>query len=364
MGALTNVRVVEFEALGPLSYAGMMLSDMGAEVVRIGRPGGGDAAYSRDRRAETMLRGRTTVRLDLRDAADARVARDLCAEADIVIEGLRPGAMERLGFGPAELLDRNPGLIYGRLTGWGQYGDASLTAGHDINYVSVTGALHATGHPEMPPTPALGLLGDIAGGALHLVLGICAALYERTRSGRGQVIDAAMTDGVAAMMTPYYGQLSIGEMTDVRGTNRLDGGAGSYRCYECADGRYLAVGPIEARFHTVFLELLGVGEAGLPDRSDVEGYTREVAAIIATRTRDEWSAVFAGTDACVSPVLTMAEAMDDAHLASRDTFVELDGERVPTPAPRFSRTPSAPGPFLDTSETNPGAVLAAWGQGG
>ena len=338
MGPLDGLRVVELAGIGPVPYGGMVLADLGADVVRVDRPGGDRMAAAH----RILDRGRRSVVLDLkRPKAVAAVLR-MVERSDVLMEGYRPGVAERLGLGPDECLARNPALVYGRMTGWGQDGPLAGTAGHDINYVALSGALHAIGPTGGPPVPPVNLLGDFAGGGLVLVAGILAALYERQRSGVGQVVDAAIVDGVAGLLSMLLALTAAGQWQPERGSNLLDGGAPFYAVYPCADGRYLAVGALEEPFYRALLAGLGLDPARVPDRDDPAAWPalREViAARFASRARDEWVAVFAGTDACVTPVLTVAEAAADPHLVARGTYP--GGE--PAPAPRFSRTPGAPG---------------------
>jgi alpha-methylacyl-CoA racemase len=364
MGPLSGIRVVEIAGLGPLSYAGMVLADMGAEVIRVERPGHGDSAYRRARTSETMLRGRRSIVIDLRRGEGHALALKLIDTADVLIEAQRPGVMEKLGLGPDMCLNRNSRIVYGRLTGWGQVGPLADTAGHDINYIALSGALHTIGARDSNPLPPLGLVGDIAGGALHLALGVCAALVERQSSGRGQVIDAAMTDGALAMMTPMLAQYEAGEWVDERGANRLDGAAHFYRTYECADGKFVAVGAIEAKFDALLCAGLGIDPSEFPDRMDRDRWDRycaRLAEIFRTETRDHWCAVFDSTDACVSPVLALAEVADHPHHHARDSFVDLKGHRVPRPAPRFDRTDSTVGRTPAAAGADTSAVLVDLG---
>lgn len=340
MGPLADVRVVELDAIGPVPLCAMLLADMGADIVRIARAGG-NKAY--DDIGEAILhRGRTSVALDLKDAAEREAALALIAGADILIEGFRPGVMERLGLGPDACHERAPALVYGRMTGWGQHGDLAPRAGHDINYIAITGALAAIGAKEGPPIPPLNLVGDYGGGAMFLAMGVLAALTEARRSGQGQVVDAAMTDGVPVLMSLFLALGQNGGWQDERESNLLDGGAPYYRCYECADGGYVAVGALEPQFFAALVKGLGLETAAFrqADKSRWPAMKAAFAARFRTKSRDEWAALFAGRDACVTPVLTMAEAPSHPHNRSRDTFVERDGLIHPAPAPRFSRTAS------------------------
>ncbi|WP_020661443.1 CaiB/BaiF CoA transferase family protein [Amycolatopsis benzoatilytica] len=354
-GPLTGLRVVELAGIGPGPHAAMILADLGADVVRVDRPG------TRERNA--LLRGRRSVFADLKTPAGRDLVRRLAAVADVLVEGFRPGVAERLGVGPADCLAVNPRLVYGRMTGWGQDGPLASRAGHDINYLSLTGALHAIGRAGQPPVPPLNLVGDFGGGSMFLLTGVLAALWERERSGRGQVVDAAMVDGASVLSQMIWAFRGEGAWTDERGTNLLDGGAPFYDTYECADGRHVAVGAIEPQFYAKLLDGLGLDAAGPPDQLDREGWPAlraRFSEIFRAHPRQHWEKVFADTDACVTPVLTFAEAEHHPHLAARGTITELDGVVQPAPAPRFSRTttdvPSAaPEPGTDTA-----AVLSDW----
>ncbi|HWA00765.1 MAG TPA: CaiB/BaiF CoA-transferase family protein [Caulobacterales bacterium] len=355
-GPLSGVKILEFAGLGPAPFCGMLLSDMGGDVVRIDRKG------ARVPPAQDVLnRGRRHLGLDLKDAADHGRALDLIQHADVLIEGFRPGVMERLGLGPETALARNPRLIYGRMTGWGQTGPLAHTAGHDINYIALSGALGSLGRAGAPPSPPLNLVGDFGGGALYLAMGVCAALLEVSRSGRGQVIDCAMTDGAASLMAMMYGMRAAGWWIDERDANLLDGGAPFYDVYECADGRWIAVGAIEPQFYTALLNRTGLATDpafnAQMDRSAWPALSERLAAIFRGKTRDEWIAVFEGTDACVAPVLSMGEAPAHPHNAARDVFVECEGVIQPNTAPRFTRTPGAVRASVATTTED---VLAAW----
>jgi len=340
MGPLEGIRVVELSAIGPLPHAGMILGDLGAQVALVLRPGE-SGKLARD--PDPTLRGRVVVEADLKDPGQRDQLLDLVSRADVLLEGFRPGVAERLGVGPDQCLARNPRLIYGRMTGWGQQGPRSSTAGHDINYISLTGHLHAIARPGERPLPPLNLVGDFGGGSMFLLVGILAALVERQRSGRGQVIDAAMVDGASVLGNMMWAFRARGLWSDEAGTNMLDGGAPYYDTYETADGGYMAVGAIEPQFFDLMLRGLGLDPAGLPGQHDTAGRPRLRAAIadaFRSRTREEWTAAFAGSDACVSPVLSYAEALADEHLTARGTLTEVGGIPQPAPAPRFSRTPA------------------------
>ncbi|MGH8893547.1 MAG: CaiB/BaiF CoA transferase family protein [Actinomycetes bacterium] len=359
-GPLDGVRVLELPAIGPSPFATMLLADLGADVVRVDRPGGAPLQLVPPEQ-DLLGRGKRSVALDLKAATDVERLLGLVERADLLVEGFRPGVAERLGVGPAECLGRNPRLVYGRMTGWGQEGPYAATAGHDITYVATAGALHAIGAAGGPPQIPLNLVGDFAG-ALYLTTGLLAALHEAGSSGRGQVVDAAMVDSTAHLMTAFHGLVAHGRWRDERGVNLLDGGAPFYGVYETADGGFMAVGALEQQFYDELLDRLGISpEDG--DRTDPAGWPRlreRLAEAFANRTRDEWAAAFAGSDACVTPVLSMTEAQHDEHLAARQTFAEHHGVVQPAPAPRFSRTPGQlrrrpPSPGEHTDE-----VLADW----
>jgi alpha-methylacyl-CoA racemase len=340
-GPLTGLRVVELAGLGPAPYACMLLAELGADVVRIDRPGA--ASLIVDPEKDALNRSRPSVAVDLKSPGGRDVLLRLLDDADVLVEGLRPGVLERLGIGPDEVLGRNPRLVYARMTGWGQDGPLAERAGHDINYLGLTGALHAIGTADKPAVP-LNIGADFGGGSMFLLVGILAALFERGTSGRGQVVDAAMVDGASSLVTMIYGMLGAGLWQDRRAANLLDGGAPFYDTYACADGRHVAVGALEPQFYVAFLEGLGLTGAlpgGQYDLAHWPEHRRRFAEAFATRTRDEWADAFAGTDACVTPVLGLREAPVHPHLAARGTFVEQDGVSLPGPAPRFSRTPGA-----------------------
>lgn len=343
-GPLSGVRIVELGGVGPVPFCCMLLSDLGADVIRIDRPPGYDGGVPGDPRFNLLNRGRRSAALDLKRPDAAAAVLKLAAKADALVEGFRPGVAEKLGLGPDACLAANPALVYGRMTGWGQDGPLAQAPGHDINYISLTGVLHAVGHAEGPPAIPLNLAGDFGGGSLYLALGMVSAILESRRSGQGQVIDAAMVDGSASLMTLFYGLLASGYWKDQRGSNRLDSGAPWYNVYETKDGRWLSVGSNEARFWRNTLELLGLTAADMPDQHDTSRWPEvheRLAAIIRTRTRDEWCALAEGREVCFAPVLSMTEAPTHAHLRARGTFVERDGVVQPAPAPRFSRTPGA-----------------------
>jgi alpha-methylacyl-CoA racemase len=359
-GPLAGIRVIELAGLGPGPYACMLLAELGADVVRIDRPGGGVVIESRP--GQTLHRSRPCIALDLKNPRGRDAVLRLVEQADVFVEGRRPGVTERLGLGPADCLAVNPRLVYGRMTGWGQDGPFAQMAGHDINYASITGALHAIG-PKEQPIPPLNLVADFGGGSMFLIMGVLAALLERERSGRGQVVDAAMVDGAASLITMFHGMLAVGAWRDEREANLLDGGAPFYRTYACADGQHVAVGALEPQFYAAFLHGLGLtGMAG--GQNDEEYWPAHVAAFsaaFATRTRDEWAQTFAGTDACVSPVLSLTEAPHHPHITARGTYTDVEGVPQPAPAPRFSRSTTAitSGPRQAGQDTR--AALAAWG---
>ncbi|MCK6394542.1 MAG: CoA transferase [Zoogloea sp.] len=346
--------------------AAMILADLGAEVVRIERkpaPGAKPASDLFDPKIDILNRSRRVVTLDLKKPEGLDAAKQLVAGADILVEGYRPGVMERIGLGPDTCLEANPRLVYGRMTGWGQSGPLAQAAGHDINYLSLSGALHAIGEPGGKPVVPLNLVADCGGGAMLLVVGVLAALTEARTSGQGQVVDAAMTDGSALLMTMMYTLKAMGQWTQQRGSNLLDGGAHFYDTYRCADGKYLSIGPIEPQFYTLFLQKAGLDDPDFSqqwDRARWPELKTRLAAHLQTRTRDAWCALLEGSDACVAPVLDMDEAPEHPHNRARGTFIELGGVMQPAPAPRFSRSiPAQPRPPVvgATGED----VLADWG---
>ncbi|MFJ9884421.1 CaiB/BaiF CoA transferase family protein [Streptomyces sp. NPDC091287] len=359
-GPLTGVRVVELAGIGPGPFAAMLLADLGADVVRVDRPGG--AGLGIDPASDLTNRNKRSVLLDLKsDAGPARVL-DLVERADILVEGYRPGVAERLGVGPDACLARNPKLVYGRMTGWGQDGPLAERAGHDIAYLALTGTLSMIGKPDEPPVVPANLVGDYAGGSLYLVVGVLAALQHARAHGEGQVVDAAIVDGAAHLATMIHGMLAAGSWQDRRGTNLLDGGCPFYGTYATSDGGHMAVGPLEEKFYAEFAGLLGVADA-FPDRWDLARWDELRAAVterFLSRTRAEWTEVFDGTDACVAPVLSLTEAPHHPHLVARSTFVEHSGLTQPAPAPRFSATPVSVrgGPALPGADT--AAVAADW----
>jgi alpha-methylacyl-CoA racemase len=350
-GPLDGVRVLEFAGLGPAPFCAMLLGDLGAEVVTLDRA---QEPFVTD---TVTRRGRASLVVDLKSRDGAALALAALEHADVVIEGFRPGVMERLGLGPDEALRRNPRLIYGRMTGWGQTGPLAHSAGHDLTYIALTGALAAMGTPGAPPVPPLNLVGDFGGGALYLALGIAAALYERERSGLGQVIDAAIVDGTASLMAMFNGATASGRLSLDRERSLLGGAAPNYRCYECADGRYVAVAPLEPKFFAELRERLGV--ENLPD--DWEAASNALAAIFKRKTRDEWTALLEGTDACAGPVLALEEAPLHPHLRAREVYFERDGVVQPAPAPRFSRTPSVPPRLAPAHGEGGREALRRWG---
>ena len=358
-GPLAGLKVVEFAGIGPGPFCAMLLSDLGADVIRIDRKGakGGHPA-------DLTSRGRRSVALDLKKPEGVEAARALAAKADVLIEGFRPGVMERLGLGPDVLMEDNPKLVYGRMTGWGQFGALSHSAGHDLNYISITGALAAMGRGDSPPPPPLNLVGDFGGGSLYLAFGICAALFEANQSGKGQIIDCAMSDGAASLMSMFYGMKAMGVWSSERDANLLDGGAHFYDTYECSDGKFVSIGSIEPQFYAILLEKADLTDPDFQaqhDKSKWPDLSDKLATVIKTKSRDKWCEIMEGTDICFAPVLTMDEAPAYKHNKDRQTFVEDYGVVQPAPAPRFSRTPGAiqgPAPKIgDHSES----ALISWG---
>ena len=359
-GPLSGVRVVELAGIGPGPFAAMMLADLGADVVRVDRPDGGALQIASPDR-DILFRGRPNVLIDLKSSRGVGLVLDLVERADILIEGFRPGVTERLGLGPDVCLERYPRLVYGRMTGWGQDGPLAHTAGHDINYISIAGGLDPLGHADQPPTFPQNLLGDFAGGSLYLVAGVLAALTHARETGEGQIIDAAITDGVAHLMAMPVAMQQAGVWDGRRGTSMLGGAAPFYDVYETSDGRWMSVGGLEPRFWKIMGDLL---EVELPDRKDLSEWPalrKVLAETFAQRTQAEWVEIFDGTDACIDPVVPLTEAYEHPHNVARGTYVERDGLTQPAPAPRFSATPAN----LTTSPSMPGAdtraALTAWG---
>jgi alpha-methylacyl-CoA racemase len=363
-GPLHGIKVVELAGIGPGPMCAMLLSDLGAEVIRVDRLAPADLGIDSGRRFNVLNRGRRSIAVDLKRPEGVEVVLELVAQADALIEGFRPGVTERLGLGPEVCLARNPRLVYGRMTGWGQDGPMASAAGHDINYIALTGVLDAIGNEGGPPVPPLNLVGDFGGGALYLAFGVCAALLEARGSGQGQVIDAAMVDGAASLLTAIYGMHGSGSWSLDRGTNILDTGAHFYGTYECSDGKWISIGSIEAKFHQELLEKLGLDPSDIPDRMDrarwVE-HKKRLTGLFLSKSRDEWCAIMEGSDVCFAPVLSMAEAPEHPHNKARGTFVEIDGVVQPGPAPRFSRTPGQ----VQSPPADPGQhsdeILADWG---
>jgi alpha-methylacyl-CoA racemase len=365
MGPLDGVRVVEIASLAPAPFGCMILSDLGADVLRVERPE--SCQPGRPAPVDPLSRGRRSIGLNLKDPAGVELLLKLVTSADVLVEGFRPGVTERLGFGPDVCARRNPRLIYARMTGWGQEGPLAPTAGHDIDYIAISGALHPIGRAGERPVPPLNLVGDFGGGGMLLAIGVLAALVERQRSGLGQVVDAAMVDGSALLTSFIYGLRARGGWRDERGVNLLDGGAPFYDTYATADGKFVAVGALEPQFYAALLAGLELADADLPAQLDAAGWPvlrQRFAAIFAQRTRDEWAAVFAGTDACVAPVLSPAEVAGHPHNTARRVFADIGGVSQPQPAPRFARTTAdqpAP-PVRPGADTD--AVLAGLGLGG
>ena len=352
-GPLAGVRIVEFAGIGPGPFACMLLADMGAELVTLDRIG------ARKNLKSVAGRGRKVVELDLKDKASVASALELLGHADALIEGFRPGVMERLGLSPEVVQARNPRLVYGRMTGWGQEGPLAQAAGHDINYISVTGALAAIG-PREKPVPPLNLVGDFGGGALYLVVGVLAALLEAKQSGKGQVVDAAMCDGAASLMSMFFDMTAMGRWTEGRDSNFLDGGAHFYGVYECACANFISIGSIEPQFYALLRELAGLTEPDFDAQMNRKAWPalkQKLVEIFKTKTREQWCKIMEGTDVCFAPVLTMAEAPQHPHMAARNVFVSRHGVTQPAPAPRFSRTRSA---IRESASADIAELTAAW----
>lgn len=364
MGPLAGVKILELAGIGPCPMAAMLLAELGADVLKIDRLSPSGLGITLPDEHALLNRSRRSVAVNLKHPDGVALVLRLCEGSDALIEGFRPGVTERLGLGPDECMTRNPRLVYGRVTGWGQTGPLAQAAGHDLNYVALTGALHATGRAGQPPTPPLNLVGDFGGGALYLALGVVSALFEAKGSGQGQVVDAAMVDGAASLMTSAYALLNAGVSQDERGVNLLDSGAHCYDVYETSDAKHIALAPIEPGFYAVLLDRLGLTDDELPhsiDRNEWPALKAKLAALIRTRTRDEWSTLLEGTDACFAPVLSLREAPNHPHSRERATFVEGSGGWQPNAAPRFSRTPSAirGNPASAGAHTREG--LSSWG---
>ena len=341
MGPLSGIRVLEFESIGPAPFAGMLLADMGADVLVIDRPANTDLGLKRERWYDVMMRGKRSVTLDLKDPRSQEISLELIARADALIEGMRPGVMERLGLGPERALEKNPRLVYGRMTGWGQDGPLAPRAGHDINYIALAGVLHAFGRKGEAPVPPLNLVGDFGGGGMLLGFGVACALLEAARSGRGQVVDAAMVEGASLLGAMFAGFLKAGSWSEARGENILDTGAPWYNVYETKDGKYVSIGSIETRFYEELLQKLGVPDLGQHERARWPAMHSLFSSTFKSKTREEWCRVFEGSDACFAPVLSWSEAQHDPHNAFRKSFVKVSEVEQPAPAPRFSRTPGS-----------------------
>ncbi len=360
MGPLAGVKVLEFESIGPAPFAGMLLADMGADVLVVDRPATTDLGLKRERWYDVMMRGKRSVTLDLKNGKEAALR--LIARADVLIEGFRPGVMERLGLAPEVALQRNPKLVYGRMTGWGQEGPLAPRAGHDINYIALAGVLHAFGRKGEAPVPPLNLVGDFGGGGMLLAFGVACALLEAGRSGRGQVLDAAMVDGAALLAAMFHGFLKADRWSEERGVNMLDTGAPWYDVYETKDGKYVAVGAIEPKFFSELTSRLGLGDVPPQnDRSRWPEMRQRFAEAFRARTRDEWCRVFEGSDACFAPVLSWTQARHEAHNVSRQAFIRVGEVEQPAPAPRFARTPGAVRRPPPERGAGGGGALADWG---
>lgn len=359
-GPLAGVRIVEFEGIGPGPFCGMLLSDLGADVIRIDGPRSRSGGGARD----VTGRGRRSISLDLKNPDDIETCLKLIEKADALIEGYRPGVMERLGLGPDVVHARNPKLVYGRMTGWGQFGPLAHAAGHDLNYIALTGALWATGREGQPPAPPLNLIGDYGGGALYLAFGLLAGVIHARASGEGQVVDVAMTDGAASLTSMFWGMRASGIWRDQRDANLLDGGAHFYDCYETSDGKWVSIGSIEPQFYALLLQKAGIEDPAFQNQMDPRGWkelSARIADVFRTKTRDEWTALMEGTDVCFAPVLDWNEAAAHPHNVARETFVEVEGVMQPAPAPRFSKTPGAIRSVAPKPGQHADDIRAAWG---
>ena len=364
MGPLKGLKIIEIAGIGPGQFAGMLLADMGASVVRVERPVNAEPIFAAHARFNIMNRSRPSIGVDLKTPRGVQLVLDLCVEADAIFEGFRPGVMERLGLGPDACMQRNPKLVYGRMTGWGQQGPLAETVGHDANFIGLAGVYGAIGEKGGNPVYPLNLVGDMGGGGAYLVIGLLAAMLEASRSGRGQVIDAAMVDGAASQMASIWGFKAAGAWQDERGSNSLDGGAPFYTAYRTRDGLHMAVAPIENRFYRNLLDVLGITDidpARQHDRSQWAHVRQRIQAVFATRTRDEWCERLEGTQTCCTPILNLSEAATHPHNVARETFVSVDGVTQPAPAPRFSRTQSAISSAAGTLQPDIFKVLQDWG---
>jgi len=364
MGPLAGFKIVEMGGIGPGPMCALLLADMGAEIIRIDRTEATGLGIHTDPKFSLLMRGRKSVAIDSKTKEGKELILNLIEQADALIEGFRPGVMERLGLGPDVVFERNAKIVYGRMTGWGQDGPMAPAAGHDLNYIALSGALHAIGRKGGAPTPPLNLVGDFGGGALYLAMGLLAAMLESQQSGKGQVVDVSMVDGAASLMTTFFGLKAAGRWSDERGTNILDSGAHFYDVYETSDGKYVSIGSIEAKFYDELLRLTGLDKEDLPSQMDVSAWPtlrKRFSEVFLAKTRDEWCEIMEGTDVCFAPVLSISEAPDHPHNIARGTFVEIDGVVQPAPAPKFSRTkseiqspPCAPGQHSQE-------VLLNWG---
>lgn len=361
MGPLKGLKIVELAGIGPGPFGVMQLADMGATVIRIDRLEAADLGVPKALKFNLLARNRQNIALDLKNPKAVELVLELIEQADVLVEGFRPGVTERMGLGPEVCLARNPKLVYGRMTGWGQTGPLAPTAGHDINYISLTGALHAIGREGQPPSPPLALVGDMGGGGMFLALGVLAAVLNARETGQGQVVDASIVDGAASLCTGFFGMTAAGLWSEQRGNNVLDSGAPYYDVYECADGKWISIGPLEARFYAQLLQKIGINAEDLGAQNDKAKWAHNkqvISQAFRARDRDDWCALLEGTDVCFAPVLTFREAPDHAHLQARGTFVEVDGVVQPAPALRFSHTPSEmPKP---PSLPDMRAALAGW----
>jgi alpha-methylacyl-CoA racemase len=362
MGPLSGTKIIEIAGIGPGPFCGMMLSDMGAEVVRVNRVTVKPSRITPDK--DILARGRRVITVDLKRPEGVEVVLRLCGKADALFEGFRPGVAEKIGIGPETCLARNPKIVYGRMTGWGQDGPLSKAAGHDINYISLSGALHAIGRKGQQPVPPLNLIGDFGGGGMFLAFGLVCGLLEARKSGRGQVVDAAMVDGSAALMAMFFSMLHVGLFSTERGTNLLDSGAHFYDVYETKDGKYVSIGAIEPQFYAELIQKAGLDPQYYAEQLNFTkwpDYKEKLVEIFKTRTRDEWCAVMEGSDVCFAPVLSIAEAPDHPHNRARGTFITVNGVLQPAPAPRFSRTPVAIQESADNEGQGFSTILADYG---
>nr|WP_295469297.1 CaiB/BaiF CoA-transferase family protein [Mesorhizobium sp.] len=364
MGPLEGTRIIEMAGIGPAPFCAMLLADLGADVIRVERRGGGDDTFHHSPKYDLLNRNKRHVALDLKSQDDLGALLRLVDKADVLIEGFRPGVMEKIGAGPDVCIVRNPRLVYGRMTGWGQNGPLRMAAGHDLNYIALSGALAAIGHKDGPPVVPLNLVGDFGGGSMYLAMGVLAAMAHARKSGIGQVVDCAMVDGAASLMTPFHARSQAGTWIETRGENLLDGGAPFYSVYETEDGKHVSLAALEPRFYREFLRLTGLDSETLPEQYDRAGWPllrERFRSLFSGRTREEWCELLEGTDCCFAPVLTMSESRQHPHMRARQSYLGVDGVEAPAPAPRFSETPGTIRSLPQEIRIDIEQALSEWG---